>query len=339
MAIQVVEYHLGRFTPAQLDHHAHAVLVGLVAQLGDALDTLVLDQLGDLFQQPGLVDLIRQLGDHDGLLAARIDILEVRTCPDMDPPAARFIGLADTASAVDHTGGREIRARQMGHQLVDGDVFVVDDGQTGADDLADVVWRDIGGHADRDPRAAVDQQVGQARGQHRRLGFRLVVVRNEIDRVLADIRQQLVGELVHAHFGITHGRRCVAIDRAEVALTVDQDIPHGEVLGHAHDRVVNGRIPVRVILTDHVADYAGRFLVGLVPVVGQLGHGIKHTPMHRFQTITHIGKRTAHDHAHGVVEIRLAHLVFEVDRENLFCDVGHRSDRLGSGAWPPRAHP
>ena len=44
-------------------------------------------------------------------------------------------------------------------QLVDGDVRIVDDRATGIDDLAQIVGRDVGGHAHRDAAGAVDEQV------------------------------------------------------------------------------------------------------------------------------------------------------------------------------------
>ena len=44
--VEVVEDDLRDLAAAQLHHHAHAVLVGLVPQLGDPLDALFLDQLG-----------------------------------------------------------------------------------------------------------------------------------------------------------------------------------------------------------------------------------------------------------------------------------------------------
>ena len=64
---QVVQHHFGDFAALELDDHAHAVLVGLVAQVGDALDFLVADQLGDALDQARLVHLVGQLGDDDGL--------------------------------------------------------------------------------------------------------------------------------------------------------------------------------------------------------------------------------------------------------------------------------
>src|SRR3712207_7377817 len=56
--------------------------------------------------------------------------------------------------------------------------------RSGVDHLAQVVRRDVGGHADRDPARAVDQQVRDARRQHRGLLLGAVVVGLEIDGVL-----------------------------------------------------------------------------------------------------------------------------------------------------------
>ena len=43
---------------------------------------------------------------------------------------------------------------------------------------------------------------------------------------------------------VTHRRRVVAVDRAEVALAVDQHVTHGEILRHADDGVIDGLVAV-----------------------------------------------------------------------------------------------
>ena len=48
-----------------LDDHAHAVAVGLVPEVGDALELAALDEVRDLLQQRRLVDLVGQLGGDD----------------------------------------------------------------------------------------------------------------------------------------------------------------------------------------------------------------------------------------------------------------------------------
>ena len=68
--VEVVQHDLRHFAALQLDDDAHAVAVGLVAQIGDAFDRLLAHQLGDLLEQPLLVDLVRDLGDDDRDLVA-----------------------------------------------------------------------------------------------------------------------------------------------------------------------------------------------------------------------------------------------------------------------------
>jgi hypothetical protein len=80
---------------------------------------------------------------------------------------------------------------------------------------------------------------------------------------------------------------------------------------------------VRVVLTDHVADDAGGFFVGLVPVVAKLVHRVKHAAVNRLETIPDIGKRTPHDDTHRVVQVGLAHFVFEVYMQNFFGELCH----------------
>src|SRR5690606_33832972 len=88
-----------------LDVDAHAVLVGLVAQLADALDLLFLDQLGDLLDQPRLVHLVGDLGDDDRL-AAVVGHFDVRPGAHAHAAAAGVVGADDAGGAVDDAGGR-----------------------------------------------------------------------------------------------------------------------------------------------------------------------------------------------------------------------------------------
>ncbi|EXI65090.1 MAG: hypothetical protein AW08_03452 [Candidatus Accumulibacter adjunctus] len=323
LLVQAVEHHLGHLAALELDDDAHARLVGLVAQVGDALDALLVDQLADLLEQGALVHLVGQLVDDDRLPMAAVDVLEVHLGAHDDAAAAAAVALAHAGDAVDDAGSREIGRRQQVDQLVDRHRRIVEQRQAGIDHLAEIVRRDVRRHADGNARRAVDQQVRDARRQDQRLLLGAIVVRPEIDRLLVDVGEQLVADARHAHFGVAHRRRVVAIDRAEVALPVDQHVAQREVLRHAHDGVVHRRVAVRMVLADDVADDACRLLVRLVPVVRQLVHGEQHAPVHRLQAIARVGQRTPDDDTHRVVEIRTTHLVFETDREGFLGEGFH----------------
>src|SRR5262249_19132620 len=101
----------------------------------------------------------------------------------------------DALAAADDAAGREVRPLDdvFLQELFDGHVGVVDDANQGAADLAKVVRRNVGGHADGDAVGAVDQQVGELAGQHQRLAILAVVVVDVIDRVVVEIRQHFSG--------------------------------------------------------------------------------------------------------------------------------------------------
>ena len=234
-----------------------------------------------------------------------------------DGAAAGAVGFDDAAPADDDAAGREIRSPDVPHQLVLRQRGVVDQCAAGVDHFAQIVRRDVGRHADGDAAGAVHQQVRQARRQHLRLLRGLVVVRLEVDGVFVDVRQQaLAGQACQARLGVAHGRRRVGVDRAEVALPVDQQGPQRPGLRHAHHRVVDRLAAVRVVLAHHVADDSGRLAVGPVPVVAGLLHRVEDAAVHRLQAIAHVGQRASHDHAHRVIEVGAPHLLFDGDRDD-----------------------
>ena len=60
MLVQIVQHDIRVDIAAKLDDDAHAVAVGFVAQIGNAVDLLLAHEFGDFLDQPRLVDLIRQ---------------------------------------------------------------------------------------------------------------------------------------------------------------------------------------------------------------------------------------------------------------------------------------
>ena len=159
------------------------------------------------------------------------------------------------------------------------------------------------------PPAPFTSRFGNLRRKNRRLGLGAVVVRLEVDRILVDIAENRERRLGQPRLGISIGRRGIAVDRAEIALPVDQRHAHGEILRHPDHRVVNRLVAMRMIFTDHVTDDARGFDVLLVRRMALLVHRVQNAPMHRLQPVARIRQRARHDHAHGVIEVGAFHLV------------------------------
>ncbi len=231
-------------------------MIGLIAQIRDHRQFLGCHLRGDLFQHLGTGGLIRQRIDHH---FAGFDPIG-RT--HLDLAVAGGIQPAQLGGRRDDFGpGGEIRSRHMAHQGVEIGLRVLKQMDCCRGHLAQVVRRDIGGHAHGNARAAVQEHVGQARRQRGRLVQRAVEVGLPIDRALAQLGQQRGGIAGQARFGIAHGRkRFRVIGRAPVALPIDQRIAISEGLGHDHHGLVAGRIAVRMELADHIPDRTGGFL-------------------------------------------------------------------------------
>ena len=195
--------------------------------------------------------------------------------------ATGLVALPNAGAAHDDGAGGEVRTGHDLHKLVDGGIGIVDQVAGGLDRLGEVVRGDIGGHADGDALAAVDQQVGEARGQCHGLGERLVVVGLPVDGILLQVAQQLHGGLCQAALGITHGRRAVAVNVAEVTVAVDERRAHGEPLRQTNHGLVDRGVAVRMVLADNFADRPGRLLMRAVGVDAALVHGVQDAAVHR----------------------------------------------------------
>ncbi len=114
-----------------LDGQAHALAVGLVAQVGDPFQLAVAHQLGDALDEAGLVDLVGQLGDDDAAAVAA-HLFDVKLGLDGEPAAAHGVGVEDdvvavavvalAGVAVDNAAGGKVGALDEPGQVLDRDV-------------------------------------------------------------------------------------------------------------------------------------------------------------------------------------------------------------------------
>ncbi|MCY1230828.1 hypothetical protein D9M72_432590 [compost metagenome] len=270
------------------------LLAGLDLGVGDFLD---------LFQHLLRRGARWQLGHHQLPLAAR-HLLDGPARAHLQAAAAALVDLGDIGRRRDDlAAARIVRARHQRQQLGQRDIGIADHRHGGRGDFAQVVRRDLGRHAHRDARGAVEQDERQPRRQQPGLLHRAVVVRDEVDRALVDLVEQQPRDRRQPRFGVAHRRRAVAVARAEVALAVDQRVAQREVLRQAHQRVIGGLVAMRVELAQHIADHArGLDRLG-VGAQAHLMHREQDAPLHRLLAVGHLGQRAALDHADGVVKV------------------------------------
>jgi hypothetical protein len=184
----------------------------------------------------------------------------------------------------------------------------------GVDDLVEVVRGDVRRHPDRNPAAAVDEQVREPRREHDRLLVLAVVGVGQIDGVLVDLADELHRQRGETRLGIALGRRAVVRVRgSEVAVPVDERIPQRELLGHAGERVVDGLTGMRVVLPHDLPHGLGRLLVLAVRTQTLLVHPVDDSALHGLETVARVGERSCRDDRHRVIQEGAFHLLLDLD--------------------------
>ena len=334
MPVQLIQDHHRDGVPLQLDHQPHALFVGLVTDVGNAFELLGERQVANLLVDPLRAHLVGELGDDDLLLACGLFFLHQRSGANHDPPPPLLVALLDPFAPVDDAARGEVGSLDEFPQVLHAGVGVVDQVGDGPHRLHEVVWRDVGGHAHRDPRRAVDDEIREPAGEHGGLAQPVVEVGDEVDGFLVDVRQHRHGDARQAGFRVAVRRRGIAVDRAEVPLPIHERVAQRERLDHAHEGVVQGHVAVRVILAQHVAHHRRAFLVGPAGHETELVHGVEDAAVNGLETVAHVRQRALHDHAHRIVEEGLADLVLDEPRQDAFALdwTGHvRSRRPVSG--------
>ena len=232
MLIEGIEHDLRVGVALAVDDDAHAVAARFVADVRNALDALVAHHVGNGLDELRLIDLIGDLRDDDAAphVRARAHFLDLALGADDDAALTRPVRLADAAPAHDDAARGEIGRGDILHELVDGDLRVVDEGDGAVDRLREVMGRDVGRHAHGDAVRPVDEEIGETRGEHGGLHLVAVEVGEEVHRLLVEVAKHLGSELRKARLGVTHGGSAVAVHRAEVAVSVHEGEVDGEVL-------------------------------------------------------------------------------------------------------------
>ena len=186
MLVQLVEHDLRNRIRLEVDDDVDAVAIRAVVDVADLRQLLLAHELAEFLEQALAIDLVRNLLDNDGVAAVLL-LFDLALGADGDRAATGVVRVDDALLTHDQATRREVRAGQHGHQLFGRRVGVVDQHAHRIDGFAEVVRRDVRGHADGDACRAVYEQIRETRGKNRRLLEALIVVRLEIDGFLVEV--------------------------------------------------------------------------------------------------------------------------------------------------------
>ena len=306
---QIIQNNFGHHILAHFNHNAHTFAARFIADVGNAVDALVLHEFCNLLTEFGLVDHVRNFAHDNTRLATSIHI-NFSTGTYTHAAMTREVCIADACATTNNTTSREVRARHILQQVFTGDIRIFSNGVNGVCNFAEVVRSHGSRHTHSNTGRTVHKHVRESGGQHLRFFQRFVEVRAHVHGIFFQVFQHERTHVVHLGFGITHSGSAVTVDRTEITLTEHQRVAQREVLRHTHQGFVHGRVAMRVVLTDHITHDTGALHRRLVGHHAQLVHTVHHTAVHRLKTVTRIRERTRYNHTHGVAEVAILHVLF-----------------------------
>src|SRR6185436_16283278 len=110
---------------------------------------------------------------------------------------------------------------------------------------------------------------------------------------------------------------------SEIALSIDEGIAHVEILRQPHERVVDGRVAVRMEISHYLADDLGALAVSPGRRQPHRLHAVENTAMGGLEPVADVRQRSPDDYAHRVIHVRALHLVFDVDGVLLRGEFSH----------------
>ncbi len=223
-------------------------------------------------------------------------------------PATGAVSHLQIGGSIDNTAGWKIRTGDKFHQLINANLWIVDQRQSSRTHFLHIVRRNVGSHTHSNTQHAVHEQVRELSRQNMRLVVLTIVVLSKVNRVLFDIDQKLFCDAGKFSLGITHSSRCVAVHGTKVTLAVYKRVAIRKVLRHAHHGLVNCAVTVRVILSHHFSDHVGRLTEAGVGSEANRPHGVQNAAVDRLHAVTYVRQGTRNNHRHGVIQIRPAHL-------------------------------
>ena len=289
--IKHIQQDIGIHALLKADNHAGFTAGRFVIDIGDALDPLVFDHLGNLLDHFPLIDHIRDFGHDDRLPTLFID-LDFRLGADDYAAAAGLIGFLDARTSHDDAAGREIRTLDILHQFIGRYLGVVNIGADRIAALAQVVRGHVRGHTDRDTGSTVQQQERGLCRNDRRFFEGIIEVQGHVDRILVHVAEDIFSHLLQLSLRITHGCRGVSVHGAEVALSLDERVALVPFLAEADHRIVDAGVAVGMELTHDLTHDSGGFLCLTGETQAHRIHTEKDPPLHRFQTVTDIRQST-----------------------------------------------
>ena len=141
----------------QFNHYTHTLTIAFIAQISDAINDFILHQLSDTFNQPGLIDLIWQLGNNDPAFIFR-HWFNMSLSSDFYHTTAGCISTVNPFIAKNHGSSWKIRPLDCCHQLRNFHLRIINQHDQTIYYFAKIMRRNIRSHTNSDTGRTIYQQ-------------------------------------------------------------------------------------------------------------------------------------------------------------------------------------
>ncbi|MDI2022939.1 hypothetical protein PJL18_03483 [Paenarthrobacter nicotinovorans] len=323
VAVQLLQHGIGIEAVFELDHQTQTVVaVREVHDVADACQLLGIDGILDLLDDLFGAHHVGEFRDHQaGAAGGQLLHLHLGAC--LEGSTTGGIGIPDPVQSHDAAARGQVRTGDEAHDLIQGGVGVGDQVPGGRNDFHQVVRSHVRRHANGNAGSAVDQQVGESCRKDFGLRELVVVVRDEVHHVFIEVVGHGQRSSRQACLGVTRSRRAV-VERAEVAVAIDQRQAERKVLRHADHGVVDGRVAVGVELSHDLAHNTGALDVTPVRAQAHVGHHVQNSPLDRLQAVARVRKGARIDHRVGILQEGAFHLGRDVNIDDVLGEIAER---------------
>ena len=149
--VKIIEHNLCVCISLYGDFDVHTVSVGVVLQIGNAFNSLVLDEVGNFFNKSSFVYAVRKFG-YDNLKSVVFGFLDFGSCTNNDFASAGSISFSYALCTHNYAVGRKVRTFDVLHNFFKFGIRIVNKAANALCNLAHVMRRNVGCHTYCDTR-------------------------------------------------------------------------------------------------------------------------------------------------------------------------------------------
>ena len=154
--VQAVEKNVGVLALLQLDNNTHSLAIGFIAKIGNSFDLLITNEVGNLFDQTGLVHLVGEFG-HDDSFTIRFVGFNLCARTQSNCAAASAVSFANVWSAEHESGRWKVWALHILKKSVRVQARIINQCDRRIDNFSKIVRGNACRHPDCDPRGSVHE--------------------------------------------------------------------------------------------------------------------------------------------------------------------------------------